>query len=116
MTSEIQDLFDELSSAVTSQKASFGCGGKIQVDTTDSFAHLTTQHVPITSPPVVVRWSGEHSKLTLPLEENENPAFLDLLQNCSPATFGRDGEEVLDQAYRKAGKLDNSQFCTNFNP
>jgi hypothetical protein len=29
---------------------------------------------------------------------------------CEAATFGRNKEDVLDESYRKAGKLDHSQF------
>ncbi|KAF8996746.1 hypothetical protein BDQ17DRAFT_1181614, partial [Cyathus striatus] len=37
-----------------------------------------------------------------------------LFNACSPATFGRGGEDVLDPSYRKALKLDKSDFATNF--
>jgi hypothetical protein len=33
---------------------------------------------------------------------------------CQPATFGRNNEDVLDESYRKAGKLDIPQFATSF--
>lgn len=35
---------------------------------------------------------------------------------CSPATFGRNDEDVLDESYRRAWKLDRSNFATNFSP
>ena len=35
---------------------------------------------------------------------------------CEPATFGRSGEDVMDESYRKAGKLDVSRFATPFVP
>ncbi|KAF8996740.1 hypothetical protein BDQ17DRAFT_1198191, partial [Cyathus striatus] len=37
-----------------------------------------------------------------------------LTNACSPATFGRGGEDVLDPSYRQALKLDKSNFATNF--
>lgn len=40
----------------------------------------------------------------------------DLATACKPATFGRNGEDVLDLTYRKAGKLDAGDFAWNFNP
>lgn len=40
----------------------------------------------------------------------------DLLHYCQPATFGVDGRDVLDEKYRKAAKLDTSEFSTNFHP
>ncbi|KAL8852144.1 MAG: hypothetical protein Q9221_002967 [Calogaya cf. arnoldii] len=43
-------------------------------------------------------------------------ALQDLLNDCAPASFGKDGKDVLDDSYRKAVKLDPNQFSTNFNP
>jgi hypothetical protein len=31
---------------------------------------------------------------------------------CQAATFGRGGEDILDETYRKAGKLDEQDFAT----
>jgi hypothetical protein len=43
------------------------------------------------------------------------PSELDSLTDaCQPAPFGRGAESVLDDAYRKAGKLDLNQFSSNF--
>lgn len=39
-----------------------------------------------------------------------------LLQTCVPASFGMGGKDVLDETYRKAGKLDRSQFSVDFHP
>ncbi len=39
-----------------------------------------------------------------------------LVLPCQPASFGRGGEAVLDEGYRKAGNLDNEAFATNFCP
>ncbi|KDR77464.1 hypothetical protein GALMADRAFT_119596 [Galerina marginata CBS 339.88] len=35
---------------------------------------------------------------------------------CQQATFGVDQKDVLDESYRKAGKLDATQFATQFSP
>ncbi|KIJ63416.1 hypothetical protein HYDPIDRAFT_92692 [Hydnomerulius pinastri MD-312] len=44
------------------------------------------------------------------------PADLEkLARACQPATFGRNQEDVLDETYRKALKLDASAFSTLFN-
>jgi hypothetical protein len=40
----------------------------------------------------------------------------DLSAACDPATFGVHSEDRLDESYRKAGKLDYSDFATRFNP
>lgn len=39
-----------------------------------------------------------------------------LAEACAPATFGRNSEDVLDDSYRKAGKLDKTAFATNYFP
>lgn len=41
-------------------------------------------------------------------------AVKDLADACSPAPFGRLQETVLDETYRKAGKLDTTQFLAAF--
>ncbi|KAF6748371.1 hypothetical protein DFP72DRAFT_574982 [Ephemerocybe angulata] len=40
--------------------------------------------------------------------------ILKLIEVCEPATFGRGNEDVLDESYRKAWKLDVSQFASQF--
>lgn len=37
-----------------------------------------------------------------------------LSQACDPATFGLNHEDVLDESYRKAGKLDGANFASTF--
>ena len=44
-----------------------------------------------------------------------NPEALDHLQSaCEPAAFGRNTETVLDETYRKAGKMDVDRFSLAF--
>lgn len=43
---------------------------------------------------------------------NEELALL--AEACEAATFGRNHEDVLDETYRKAGKLDAEDFATSF--
>ncbi len=40
----------------------------------------------------------------------------DLSNACQPATFGLGQKDVLDETYRKAGKLDAGRFLWGFNP
>ena len=40
----------------------------------------------------------------------------DLSRACSPATFGLNHQDVLDESYRKAGKLDVGKFSWPFSP
>ena len=70
----------------------------------------------------MLRWdlpSGKTiRKLTLPPNDGveDSAAVKALLKHYKPATFGKDGEEVLDGSYREAVKLDTNQFSTNFHP
>jgi len=119
-----EGLLCELETAVTAQQAAFCCGGTIQTDAARGciYEHVTVDTKPLVSPPVVIRWdlpSGKAiRKMTLPAvqEATCTPAISELLKDCSPATFGHMGREVLDQSYRQAVKLDSHQFCTSFSP
>ncbi|EAU84544.1 hypothetical protein CC1G_00063 [Coprinopsis cinerea okayama7 len=42
----------------------------------------------------------------------DNTQLEDLVSVCEPAKFGRGNEDVLDESYRKAWKLDASRFAT----
>jgi hypothetical protein len=75
---------------------------------------------------VAIRWdipneANLSKKILFPFvpENSDNQAASlldDLLGACAPATFGLDGQDVLDVGYRKAGKLDRKQFSVDFNP
>ncbi|KDR78105.1 hypothetical protein GALMADRAFT_1301839 [Galerina marginata CBS 339.88] len=39
-----------------------------------------------------------------------------LAEACQQATFGVNQKDVLDESYRKAGKLDSTEFATQFSP
>ncbi|EIW85781.1 hypothetical protein CONPUDRAFT_40613, partial [Coniophora puteana RWD-64-598 SS2] len=61
-------------------------------------------------------------------DPNQNANFVDLKKDippervealnsaCQPAMFGRDGEDVLDETYRRAGVLHPGEFSTGFCP
>lgn len=111
----IVDLLQDVSAALRSHasKDVFTIGGSID---------LNTFHTPSTvdQGPIVLRWDsikGSVGKVSLPLKNDDvsNDAFETLLRDCQPATFGKGREEVLDESYRKAGKMDVTKFCTNFN-
>jgi hypothetical protein len=71
------------------------------------------------SGPVTIRWDSSNleqgSKVSLPIKDDDESAFQQLLKDCQPATFGLGGEEVLDEEYRKAGKMDTTNFSSTFN-
>jgi len=44
------------------------------------------------------------------------PQLAALAAACQPASFGLAKEDVIDESYRKARKMDASQFATQFSP
>ncbi|KAI8716889.1 Fe2OG dioxygenase domain-containing protein [Fusarium sp. LHS14.1] len=74
-------------------------------------------------PPVTLRWDprdsmtpAAHCKLNFPIEESSADNLNRLLADMEPAAFGRGGEHVYDESYRKASKMDPSRFTTSFCP
>ena len=118
------ELLKQLSSAIDdeAESADFACGGSIPVTAHQDQNIGST--VGLVNPPVTLRWdlSDNQSampKVTFPVQSDDEAAsasFNALLDRCQPATFGADGKDVLDETYRKAGKLDNETFCTDFHP
>ncbi|PYH85821.1 hypothetical protein BO82DRAFT_326637 [Aspergillus uvarum CBS 121591] len=109
---------DENSSAL------FACGGSIPVVDRGQASSGDKATITTTSP-VHVYWSTARSdsaarKLVLPLDElvpqSRSAALDDLVADCQPASFGRNGEEILDPSYRLAGKIDPSHFASSFHP
>ncbi|KAL6362611.1 hypothetical protein LRP88_03902 [Fusarium phalaenopsidis] len=74
-------------------------------------------------PPVTLRWDprdsmtpAAHCKLSFPIEESTADNLDRLLADMEPASFGRGGEHVYDESYRKASKMEPSRFTTSFCP
>lgn len=110
------------------RKATFTCGGRIPVvmepnrTATGNLTPRTDEKVQeqrIVTKPVTVRWGsdGQGRVLALPaVDGNDQAALGGLVRACAPATFGRDGKDVLDETYRRAGALSTSEFMTDFCP
>ena len=127
MESKMQDsnttLLQKLASAVDGHAATatFACGGSIPIrDLATSNLLFDAQNL---VPPVTIRWDAaesnkSQSKIRFPLPDDDisRETFNLLLQRCNPATFGFGGHDILDETYRKAAKLDPSDFSTNFHP
>jgi hypothetical protein len=120
--------------------ANYCLGGSIPISSTSSptshpFTTSPTKLSQITAPLITIRFdasspshfpsysssSSPHpiSKIQFPHSSPSSPSpnSLELLfQACQPATFGYQGHDILDETYRKAGKLDREQFSTNFHP
>ena len=118
-----------LKAAISGYKAIVSCGGRIPIGT-DQAPRFGAGDGPVSAPPVVIRWSSgsvssECHAIELPStatavesgdELQQSVDISKLLHDCAPATFGLDGKNILDKSYRKAAKMDNSLFCTNFHP
>jgi hypothetical protein len=123
-------LLSSLDEAITQYEASsnFSCGGSIKRiygacwSTGTRYGDFTSKKKTIKCAPITVRWdvkAGDSKKITFdpaPFYRQWEPTLNDLVQGCAPATFGFDGKDVFDDTVRKAGKLEASQFSTNFNP
>jgi hypothetical protein len=114
--SSVEDLLDNVSSALAKRagKDIFAIEGHIE-DQDDT--NLSSGN-----PKLTIRWDdktkGYARTLRLPLGDDTvaQDSFALLLNACQPATFGFGSQEILDEEYRKAGKMDTNDFCTDFNP
>ncbi|CAG8976801.1 hypothetical protein HYALB_00012507 [Hymenoscyphus albidus] len=98
--------------AVRNCGSSFCVGGHVPVQP-DSQPLLKSQ-----VPPVTLRWDVPNhppNALTIkfPLLDSQSEIFKELRE---PATFGLGDKDVLNEEYRKAGKLDNTQFSVLLHP
>ncbi|KAF4963652.1 hypothetical protein FSARC_8357 [Fusarium sarcochroum] len=115
--SPTKDLLSAVSSALDKRagKDIFAIGGSVDADNNASDPASAKSKL-------TIRWDNKnrdhHHTLKLPIsDDTSNPdSFTSLLMDCEPATFGFGKQEVLDEEYRKAGKMDTDEFCTNFNP
>jgi hypothetical protein len=130
-TKILQDLSS--SRETHARSATFACGGSVSFKgaaaegTGERIEDPTEQQPNTTNTPkantavvydVQVRFGDSGSGVAVNFnKDGPSPAdFEHLLKACQPASFGRAGEAVLDEKYRKAGKLDRSQFATTFCP
>jgi hypothetical protein len=123
-----QQLLESFSCALgeADSESTFACGGHIpiildstttSVNTKSDVESRVSDQVVVTRP-ITIRYGapGQGQTLRLPTDTTKDSAFLNLINACEPATFGRDGSDVYDEQYRKATKLDTSDLCTDFCP
>ena len=115
-------------------RASYSLGGSIPIVSfpESSQDDSSTKSPQMSLPPVALRFdikpeagepeqASEHSPsiakvIFPPLGSLDDSGLLALVKACTPATFGLGGKDVLDETYRKAGKLDREDFCVDFHP
>ena len=110
-----------------SSRCLFACGGQLDVGRLDKdigaeHAASSEQNTDARSLKTVVDHvslrfgpDGQGRLLSLPVSETDE-AFQSLVETCTPASFGLGGKDVLDESYRKASKLDTTEFSTSFCP
>lgn len=106
----------------------FACGGKVPIPVENDMAEQSSAVVNTSTscPPVILRWDPSSQsvpaadcRLQFPLDHSDDATvhnLQQLLDDMQPATFGFQGQDVLDESYRKASKLDPSRFACTFNP
>ncbi len=125
-------VLNEFMDVLTEQKHMYACGGRIPIATGpiesegDAPPSPSSAEPPRQSDPITIRWGvGDLSltdespcrKVTLPVtEQADRDALNAMIRDCQPATFGLDGEDVYDETYRKALKMNTDAFCSTFDP
>ncbi|KAK4153843.1 hypothetical protein C8A00DRAFT_43291 [Chaetomidium leptoderma] len=124
-------LFKELRESVSSETTAFtfACGGTIPIVTSLLEPQVAAaeseemQSTPSACLPVDLRWDPDdpsvearQTKITFPLELGTRSNLEQLIKDMAPATFGLGGEDVYDESYRKASKMDPTRFASTLNP
>ncbi|CAD6572987.1 MAG: hypothetical protein ASARMPREDX12_005620 [Alectoria sarmentosa] len=112
------NMLRRLAAAVDGQAvaATFACGGSLLIS---SCLRRDDSDDDGIVPCLQLRWNKKDSaggRVRFPLTPDDQAGLQELGEACQPAAFGLGGKEVLDQSYRKAGKLDRSNFLTDFHP
>ncbi|GAB7358221.1 hypothetical protein MBLNU230_g0373t1 [Neophaeotheca triangularis] len=119
-----KQILADLKSFVDQQThaSTFACGGSLSLAVGKGGSPEDTDKDHNTKP-VTIRFEDKHSanhvlRIPSPAKNDisDSETLITLLQVCEPATFGRGNENVLDEGYRKAGKMDSEAFDTNFSP
>lgn len=132
-------LFRDLCASVAreTRNFTFACGGSIPIvpklpELETKVAEAALDDEESTAPPlrystssipIDLRWDskeittpGHQTKITFPLTPETEPNLARLVADCAPATFGKGNKDVLDESYRKASKMEPTQFSSTFNP
>lgn len=103
-------------------ESSYACGGTIKTRSPDGDKASSSAVQFQAIDPVTIRWDSATSieKLCLPVSGTEleqgSSSIAKLVAGTQPASFGYQGQDIIDETYRKASKLDTSAFSTNFCP
>ncbi|KAF7314776.1 Fe2OG dioxygenase domain-containing protein [Mycena kentingensis (nom. inval.)] len=110
-------LADSTSSATTASPTSTRAIDQIEV-----LRESLTKSTPYTSGVLEVKseelglfYKSENEARVITFGNASDGELASLAAACQPATFGRNTEDVYDESYRKAGKMDNSTFASTLN-
>lgn len=112
-------LLTQLQDAITQYdvNAAFSCSGSLEISYIEPRGFDKVEKP--TCPEPVIFWH-RGKRLTLDgrytTPKPGETSLDELVKDCRPATFGRDGENVFDEKIRKAGAMEARYFATNFNP
>ena len=112
-------LLNDFRNYLADAKSNFACGGDISIEADVENALVLDPTRQASCPPVTLRWDGRGiNKISFPQSPKDEAGnkLSSLIAKGSPATFGRGGEDVLDESYRKAIKIDPTEFSSNFHP
>lgn len=128
-TVENIESLDKLKNILDSQTHLFTCGGIIPINNPGRPGPAPQSNVKVRETQALdsltIRWDGSGVsggqtptgyKLTLPIEPTHGPDLIRLVEDSEKATFGRGGQDVYDETYRKALQMDPRTFCTTFDP
>lgn len=120
-TSLLDRLREELDKQ--SKTTIFTCGGTIPINKPSQGPISEDANGLVTSEAITIRWDpasasalATPAKLVLPLEPETQENLQRLIHDTEPASFGYKGKNVYDESYRKALKMDTTNFATTFNP
>jgi hypothetical protein len=99
-------ILSNLGRLANSIESRFSCGGTISSENSTTTIILYKKQTG--------DWS--HKPLQLPQTPEDDGTLQDLIDSCSPASFGLGNEAVTDKSYRDALKLEPDSFSTNFSP
>lgn len=115
MLADIKASVDKLARSTT-----FACGGNVPFKVANETDVVPDKDEAVQAGinPIQIRFgeSGEGITVYFPEGTNASKQLQELIAACQPASFGRGGEAILDENYRRAVKLDTEDFATTFCP
>ncbi|CAL1701341.1 unnamed protein product [Somion occarium] len=72
--------------------------------------------IPVAPEDILLFYGKDKNARRLDFTDASEEDLRHLADTCDPASFGVDNEDVMDDSYRKAGKLDIAHFVTTLDP